>query len=90
MLKPEAHFQLSGAPKMTPSMNFRYAIMLWQTSQMHHTPAQFVGHGRLLNVFFGSSQTDYGCRDMAMSSLGALRRSRTKFTRGLLVVYMPG
>jgi hypothetical protein len=27
---------------------------------------------------------------MAISSLGVLRRSRTKFTRGLLVVYMPG
>jgi hypothetical protein len=44
---------------MTPWMNFRYAIMLWPTSQMLHTPAQFVGHGRMLNVFFGSSQTEH-------------------------------
>jgi hypothetical protein len=27
---------------------------------------------------------------MAISNLGVLRRSRTKFTHGLLVVYMPG
>jgi len=44
---------------MTPWMNFRYATMLWPTSQMLHTPAQFVGHGRMLNVFFGSSQTEH-------------------------------
>ena len=44
---------------MTPWMNFWYAIMLWRTSQMLHTPAQFVGHGRMLNVFFGSSQTEH-------------------------------
>jgi hypothetical protein len=57
--KKDSHFQFSGAPKMTPWMNFRYAIMLWPTSQMLHTPAQFVGHGRMLNVFFGSSQTEH-------------------------------
>jgi hypothetical protein len=59
VLKSDAHFQFSGAPKMTPWMNFRYATMLWPTSQMLHTPAQFVGHGRMLNVFFGSSQTEH-------------------------------
>jgi hypothetical protein len=26
--------------------------------QMHRKVAHFVGHGRLLNLFFGSSQTD--------------------------------
>ncbi len=31
-----------------------------------------------------------GCLDMAISSLGVLRRSKTKFTRGLLEVYMLG
>ncbi len=31
-----------------------------------------------------------GCRDMAILSLGVLRRSRTKITRGLLVGYMLG
>ena len=59
VLKSDAHFQFAGAPKMTPWMNFRYATMLWPTSQMLHTPAQFVGHGRMLNVFFGSSQTEH-------------------------------
>ena len=31
-----------------------------------------------------------GCRDMAISSLGVLRHSRTIFTHGLIVVYMLG
>ncbi len=34
-------------------------IAQWlRMAQMQHNLAQFVGHGRLLNLFFGSSQTD--------------------------------
>ena len=37
---------------------FQSLAIWWLMGQMHHKLAQFVGHGRLLNLFFGLSQTD--------------------------------
>ncbi len=63
--------------KKEPPDHFRSPVIWWRMDQMHHNLAQFVDHGRLLNLFFGSSQTDdwlprYGhfkfrltCLDMA-------------------------
>ncbi len=63
--------------KKEPPDHFRPPVIWWHMGQMHHNLAQFVDHGRLLNLFFGSSQTDdwlprYGhfkfcltCLDMA-------------------------
>jgi hypothetical protein len=51
-------FWFSGAPKMSLRSVFQSLAVWWPMGQMHHKLAQFVGHGRLLNLFFGSSQTD--------------------------------
>ena len=37
---------------------FQSWAIWWLMGRMHHKVVQFVGHGRLLNLFFGSSQTD--------------------------------
>ena len=58
-LKSSAYFQSSWASKMTSRMKVRSAVMLQSMSRRCHNPAQFVGHGRLLNPFFGSSQTEH-------------------------------
>ena len=57
VLKSDAYFRCSGAPKMTPLTNFRHASLSSQTRSTCHKPAQFVGNGRLLDLFFGSCQT---------------------------------
>jgi hypothetical protein len=69
MLKSGLYFWLSGAPKMTQMTVFQSLGMWWRLGRMHHKLAQSVGHGRLLNLLFGSSQT-IGCRDMVISSFG--------------------
>jgi hypothetical protein len=58
-LKSTAYFQSFWASKMTSRMKVRSAVMLQSMSLRCHNPAQFVGHGRLLNLFFGSSQTEH-------------------------------
>ena len=79
LLKSDIYFWFSGAPKksLRSPDHFRSPVIWWRTGRMHHDLAQFVDHGRLLNLFFGSSQTDdwlsrYGhfkfwltCLDMA-------------------------
>jgi hypothetical protein len=54
------HFFLgfSGAPKTSLRVIFQSWAIWWLMGQTHHKVAQFVGHGRLLNLFFGSSQMD--------------------------------
>ncbi len=37
----------------------RRVQMMELPNPAYHTPAQFVGHWRLLNVFFGSPQTEH-------------------------------
>jgi hypothetical protein len=37
---------------------FQSLVIWWRMGQMHGKLAQLVGHGRSLNLFFGSSQTD--------------------------------
>ena len=44
---------------MTPWSNFCKPGILQGMSFMIHKPARFFGRGRLLNLFFGSSQTDH-------------------------------
>jgi hypothetical protein len=34
------------------------SVIWWRMGQMHHKLAQLVGHGKLLNLFFSSIQTD--------------------------------
>ena len=51
-------FWFSGAPKMSLRSVFQSLAVWWPMGQMHHKLAQCDGHGRLLNLFFGSSQTD--------------------------------
>ena len=57
---------------------------------MHHKLAQFVGHGRLLNLFFGSSQTDVWLPRYGHFKFWGGVVLQTKFTFGLhVVVYVP-
>ena len=55
-LKSDAYFGCSGAPKLTPLTNFRYAAISWRMRSMCHKPAQFVGNWRLLDLFFRSGR----------------------------------
>jgi hypothetical protein len=43
---------------MTPLINFRYAFILLELSRVFYKPAQFVGHGWVLNLVFGSLQAN--------------------------------
>ena len=55
---------------------FQSLVIWWRMGQIPGKLAQFVGHRRLLNLFFGSS--------------GVVWCSKTKFTLGLrVVVYVP-
>jgi hypothetical protein len=58
-LKSEAYFGCSesGAPKLTPLTNVWYAAISWRMRFMCQKPAQFVGNGRLFNLFFGFGRT---------------------------------
>ncbi len=58
-LKSVANFGCSGAPKLTPLPNYCYAAISWRMRSMCHKPAQFVGNGRLFNLFFGSGRTGH-------------------------------
>jgi hypothetical protein len=51
-------FLIFWCAKKKPPDRFQSLAIWWLMGQMHHKLAQFVGHGRLLNLFFGSSQTD--------------------------------
>jgi hypothetical protein len=57
-LKSDIYFGFAGAPKTSLRVIFQSWAIWWLMGQMHHKVAQFVGHGRLLNLFFGSSQMD--------------------------------
>ena len=54
--------------------------------RMHHKVVQFVGHGRLLNLFFGSSQTDVWLPRYGHSKFWGGVVHKTKFTFGLHAV----
>jgi hypothetical protein len=58
VLKLDSLFLFHGAPKMSLPIIFRSSILLWRMGQMHQKVAQFVGYGRVFDMFFGSSQTD--------------------------------
>ena len=58
LLKSDIYFWFSGAPKKSLRAVFQSWAIWWLMGQLHHKLAQFVGHGRLLNLFFGSSQTE--------------------------------
>ena len=51
-------FWFSGGPKMILRSVFQSLVVWCPMGHMHHKLAHFVGHGRLLTLFFGSSQTD--------------------------------
>jgi hypothetical protein len=58
LLKSDICFLFSDAPKQSLRVVFQPWVIWWLIVQIHHKVAQFVGHGRLLNLYFGSSQTD--------------------------------
>ena len=59
VLKWDTYFESSGAPKMTPWSNFHMPVISHGMIFMIHKPARVFSRGRLLNLFFGSSQTDH-------------------------------
>ncbi len=81
LLKSGLYFWFSGAPKMTQNwsqMNVFQSLGIWCCwGPMHHKLAQSFGHGRLLNLLFGSSQTDDWL----------LRYGHLKFSGGVVLQY---
>jgi hypothetical protein len=55
---------------------------------MYHKPPQFIGHGRLLNVIFGSSQTEHWLPKYGHFKFRGIEAFQKKFTRGFLAAYM--
>jgi hypothetical protein len=56
-------------------------------SQMHQKVAQFVGYGRVLNMLFGSSQTDDWLLRYGISYFGGMWCLKTKDVLGINLAY---
>jgi hypothetical protein len=79
-----------GASKMSFRELFQPLVICWRKGRMHSKLAQFVSHGRLLNLFFGSSQTGDWLPRYGHFKFRVVWRSKTEFTHGLrAVVYVP-
>ena len=70
--KSEAYFGCSGAPKLSPLPNFCYAAISCRMRFMCQKPAQFVGNGRLLNLFFGSGRSAHWSLSYGPFKLGGV------------------
>jgi hypothetical protein len=86
LLKSDIYFGFSGAPKKSLRVVFQSWAIWWFMDQMRHKLAQFVGLGRLLNLFFGSSQTDVWLSRYGHLSFGVVWCTKIKFTFGLHAV----
>jgi hypothetical protein len=71
-LKSDAYIRCCGAPKLTFLTHFCYAAISWLMRSMCHKPAQFVGNGRLLNLFFGSGRTAHWLPRYGLFKFGVL------------------
>ena len=71
-LKSDAYIRCCGAPKLTFLTHFCYAAISWLMRSMCHKPAQFVGNGRLLHLFFGSGRTAHWLPRYGLFKFGVL------------------
>ena len=76
-------FWLSGVPKRTWFTTFQSLGICWRMGQMHHKLAQYFCYGRLLNLFFGSSQLDNWLQKYGRFKYGVVKCSKIVFTLGL-------
>ena len=71
-LKSDAYIRCCGAPKLTFLTHFCHAAISWPMRSMCHKPAQFVGNGRFLNLFFGSGRTAHWLPRYGLFKFGVL------------------